>query len=179
MRKNIKRFLFLHAMYLWELFTKALYFLPPFLKSLCYKLLFKKIGANVFIDMGCYFRYPKKISIGSNVSINRNCKIFGSYHIRNAEIHIGDNVRIGPEVVIFGAGHDHSCIDLPDTAESVSIEDNVWIGGNSTILQGVTIGNGSIVAAGSVVTRNIPPMKIVGGIPAKIIKERILKHAEK
>lgn len=176
---KIRMFVFLQTMYVWELMLKAIDLLPPFIKIIIYKLLFKKIGFNVFIDMGCYFRYPNRISIGSNVSINRNCKIFGSYHIKNAEIRIGNNVRIGPEVVIFGAGHDHSFINLPNIADSIIIENNVWIGGNSTILHGVTIGNGSIVAAGSVVTTNIPPMKIVGGVPAKILKDRILKEVEK
>jgi acetyltransferase-like isoleucine patch superfamily enzyme len=176
MNKNTLRFLFLHAMWAWEISNKLVGFLPPFCRTFIYKIIFNKIGKNVFIDMGCYFRYPQKISLGSDVSINRNTKFFASYHNKNAFITIGNNVRIGPEVVFFGAGHDHTKLDLPDTAQSIAISNNVWIGGRAVILQGVNIGEGAIIAAGSVVTKNVAPMTIAGGVPAKFIKNRVINE---
>ena len=67
----------------------------------------------------------------------------------------------------FGAG-----LSLTDSAASIYVNDHVWIGGNSTILQGVTIGRGSVIAAGSVVTGDVPPGMIYGGVPAREIKQR-------
>jgi maltose O-acetyltransferase len=81
-------------------------------------------------------------------------------------------------VKFFAAGHDSQYLDLPDNSKSIEVQDHVWIGGNSTILQGVTIGEGAIVAAGSVVTKDVEPYTIVGGVPAKFIKPRKLKDVE-
>lgn len=130
------------------------------------------MGNNVFIDNGCYFRFPSRISIGNNVSINRNCTLLLSFHFKNTEIIIGNNVRIGPSVSMFAAGHDTTKHNLVDLAESIFIKDNVWIGGNCTILQGVTIHEGAVVGAGSVVTRDVPAYKIYAGNPAREIKQR-------
>jgi maltose O-acetyltransferase len=116
----------------------------------------------------------KQIKIGSRTSINRDCKLIASHYYKDVFIEIGDNVAIGPEVTFFAAGHDYRHIDLPDTADSIKICDNVWIGGRSVILQGVTVGEGAVIAAGSVVTKNVEPYTIVGGNPAKYIKDRTL-----
>ena len=94
--------------------------------------------------------------------------------VADAEIILGNNIALGPNVTLFGAGHDASALSLPDTAESIVIKDYVWIGGNSTVLQGVTIGEGAIVAAGSVVTQDVESYSVVAGIPAKKIKKRVL-----
>jgi acetyltransferase-like isoleucine patch superfamily enzyme len=140
--------------------------------------MFKKLGKSVMIDYQTYFRYPRKISIGSNVSINRGTKIFASYHYKEAEIIIGNDISIGPEVVIFSAGHDHQFINLPDIAKTIKINDCVWIGGRSVILPGVEIGEGAVIGAGSIVTKNIPPYTIAAGNPAKAIKPRTIKSQQ-
>lgn len=145
---------------------------PPPLRQLVYKILLKKLGKGSFIDYGTYIRYPFKVSIGNNVWINRNCSLYASGRIKNAEIILGNNVAIGPEVCIFSAGHDYNKLILPDIAKTVKIGDNVWIGGRSIILPGVEIGEGAVVGAGSIVTKNIGPYEIVAGNPAKFIKER-------
>lgn len=98
--------------------------------------------------------------------------MFGSYHIKEAEIIFGDNIALGPNVTIFSASHDYKYLNLPDTAKSVVIGDNVWIGGNSTILPGVVVGEGSIIGAGSIVTRSIPPYSVAMGNPAVVVKRR-------
>lgn len=146
--------------------------LPFVLKYPIYKILFNKVGSNFHIDFKTYFRYPSQISIGSNVSINRGCSFYPGYKIKEAKIIIGDNVAIGPEVSFFAAGHDTQDINLKDTGAPIVVESNVWIGGCSIILQGVKIGEYAVVAAGSVVTKDVEPYTIVGGIPAKFIKKR-------
>ncbi|EPM5659285.1 acyltransferase [Vibrio parahaemolyticus] len=110
-----------------------------------------RIGANTRIHGTCIHAY-ESITIGKNCLIAANCQIFD------------------------GSGHDLSFSDVENrintrgVSKPVLIEDNVWIGINSIILPGVTIGNGSVIAANSVVTKDIPPMVLAGGNPAKIIK---------
>ena len=100
-----------------------------------------------------------------------------------ANVYIGDDVMFGPRVTIVTGNHRTDLIGrtmksvtddekLPENDEDVIIENDVWIGANATILKGVTVGEGSIVSAGSVVTKSIPPYQIWGGVPAKFIKER-------
>lgn len=103
--------------------------------------------------------------------VNRNCTIVSA-----KEIHIGRGTTIGPNVCIYD--HDHNLKRLldnkeaPIVSESVIIEENVWIAANATILKGVTIGKCSVVAAGAVVTKSCPSYSIIGGVPAKLIKQR-------
>lgn len=100
-----------------------------------------------------------------------------------AKVYIGDDVMFGPRVTIVTGNHRTDLIGrtmksvtddekLPENDEDVIIENDVWIGANATILKGVTVGEGAIVSAGSVVTKSIPPYQIWGGVPAKFIKER-------
>lgn len=130
------------------------------------------------IDYKTYFRYPSKIEIGNNVTINRGCRIFASFYNKNAKVILGNNIAIAPDVTFFSAGHDYSKLSLPDNGESIIVHDNVWICGSSIILQGVTIGEGAIVAAGSVVVKDVEPYTIVGGNPAKYIKNRKIVSTE-
>lgn len=146
--------------------------MPYFIRDLFFRATLKKFGKNGFIDYGVYIRYPFKVSIGNNVWINRNCSLYPSAQVKQAEIVIGNNVAIGPETSIFSAGHDYMQLHLPDIAKTIKIGDYVWIGGRSIILPGVEIGEGAVVGAGSVVTKNIDPYTIVAGNPAKIIKKR-------
>jgi acetyltransferase-like isoleucine patch superfamily enzyme len=152
-------------------------FLPYILRYPLYKLFFKKFGKNIHIDFHTYFRYPNRITICSNVSINRGCSFYTGFYAKDAEIYIQENVAIGPEVTFFAAGHDSSDLNLADTGARIVVEKYAWIGGRSIILQGVVIGEGAIVAAGSVVTKNVQPWTIVGGVPAKYIKDRSINDS--
>jgi len=110
--------------------------------------------------------------IGNNVGIAQNCFI----QVRG-QVNIGNNIIFGPGVSIYSENHKFSDLDKyineqGETRQGVKIEDGVWIGSSATILDGVTLGNNSIVAAGSIVNKDVPPYTIVGGIPAKIIKYR-------
>ena len=111
--------------------------------------------------------FGKNISFGKNVFINAGC------HFQDqGGIKIGDGVLIGHNVVLATANHDLA----PSRSRKlhykpIVIGDNVWIGSNAVILQGVTIGDWSVVAAGAVVAKDVEPFTVVGGIPAKFIKK--------
>jgi acetyltransferase-like isoleucine patch superfamily enzyme len=112
------------------------------------------------------------ISFGKNSFCGGFC-IFGV----NEKITIGENVMIADAVCLRDTDHGHENLKKPMieqgiTTSPITIGDNVWLGRGVTVLKGVEIGNGAIIAAGAVVTKNIPPLSIVGGIPAKIIKMR-------
>lgn len=146
--------------------------LPGPVRYLCFKAALKRCGPGGYVDYQVYFRYPWKIALGKAVWINRGCRFYASYQIHDAHILVGDHVAFGPEVTVFSAGHDHRVLALTNTAKSVRIGNHVWIGGRAIILPGVTIGDGAVVGAGSVVTRDVLPYQIVGGNPARFIRMR-------
>lgn len=172
--KNLLRHLFTRYSYILNLLLIFSEILPPFLRNCLFKLMFSKFGKNVFVDYGVYFRFPSRIFISDQVTIGRGVSFFPSFHVKDAKIIIGSNVRIGPGVSFIGAAHCHRFLDLPDTGGSIVVEQNVWIGANSTILQGVMLGEGAVIAAGSVVTKDVGRFSIVGGVPAVKIKERVI-----
>lgn len=174
-RKNFLRVLFSYYSYLINVLLKIMDLMPPFLRNLILKITLGKVGKNVFIDYGVYFRFPKKIYFSNEVTIGTGCKFFPSYHAKDSKIFIGNNVRIGPDVAFIAGGHDHKKNNLPDTGGPILIGNNVWIGARSIILQSVKIHNGAIIAAGSLVNKDVGENEIFGGIPAKFIKKRIIE----
>jgi len=129
------------------------------------------VGNNVVIHENVFIRAKFTVTIGDNTTLNRNRCILDN-------VIIGKNVSIAPNVVIVGSNHifkDPEVLIKLQGSESkgIVIEDDVWIAANVTILDGVSIGQGSIIAAGSVVNKDVPPYTLVGGIPAKLIKERL------
>ena len=128
------------------------------------------------IDYHTYIRYMSKVEIGSGTTINRGCRLLASHFYKDVRIVIGNHVAVAPEVCLLAAGHNYKKKDLPDTAASIIIGDYVWIGARSIILQGVTVGEGAVIAAGSVVTKDVPPYSIVAGAPAKVIKKRLVEE---
>lgn len=164
--------------YLLNLGFLLLELIPYPLRIIAFKLFFDRLGKTVLIDYGTYFRYPKKIRIGDGVSINRGCELYAAHLATGGTITIGNNVALGPHVKVFAGGHDYNTLNLVDTAGPVVIDDFVWIGGNSTILPGVHIGEGAVIGAGSVVTRDIPSYSIAVGNPARVIKQRALSPVE-
>jgi acetyltransferase-like isoleucine patch superfamily enzyme len=146
--------------------------MPPFVRWGFYKLTCKRFGRRVLLDYDTYIRYPHKVSIGNDVLINRGCRIYPSLLNKSATISLEDGVVLGPQVTFFGAGQNPRTSDLADVADSIVVRRGAYIGGNSTIRYGVTIGEESVVAAGSVVVRDIPARTIAGGVPAKVIASR-------
>mgnify|MGYP000211546763 CR=1 FL=1 len=106
-----------------------------------------------------------KVSVANGTYINRNTLI-----ISEKEVNIGANCKISWDVIIMDSDM-HPLNSFTVQHKSVHIEDNVWIGCRCIILKGVTIGKGAIIAAGSVVTKDVPEMKIYGGVPAKYITD--------
>ena len=105
------------------------------------------------------------------LSVGRNSRLNGVHISAQLNIRIGDNVRIAPYTIILDSDfHDIKDHFSDGVAKEVIIEDNVWLATRTTILKGVTVGSGSVVATGSVVTRDVPPNCIVAGIPARVIK---------
>lgn len=114
-----------------------------------------------------YVDYGKHIKIGNGCFIQQCCTFFG-----RGGITLGKDVFVGPKVNIITINHDSNPENRSATyGRPVIIEDKVWIGINSTILPGVRIGYGAIIGANSVVTKDVPPMTVVAGNPAKVIKK--------
>ncbi len=143
---------------------------------LLYKYRFKKIEKNVIFNPFDNFSF-QNISIESDVYIGPGA----TFNASKSGITIKSKVMFGPNVTIMGGDHNTTTIGkymfdikdkLPENDQPVIIQKDVWVGANAIILKGVTIGYGSIVAAGSIVTKSIPPFTIVAGIPAKVIKNR-------
>jgi maltose O-acetyltransferase len=109
------------------------------------------------------------LRIGDHCRINRNCCLDA-----RGSLSIGNNVSISPEVTILTLQHFYNDPQFADDPRPVVIEDHVWIGTRATILPGVTIGRGAVVAAGALVTKDVAPCVIVGGVPARLIGEREL-----
>ena len=173
---SIKIFLFKSYSWIYNIMYFVIELTPPFLRYYFFQIALGKMGSNSFIDYKTYVRYPSKVFIGNNVMINRNCSLIPGLISNDSIIVIEDNTAIGPNVVFLAAGHDHTKLSLPDIGGRIKVHKFCWIGGNSTILQGVEIGEGSVIGAGSVVTKDIPPYSIAVGIPAKVIKKRILNE---
>lgn len=158
-------------------------------------------GENLIIEDNVFINALSKtgISLGSNVTIQRDSILICTGVIRNlgegiiihdnvglnsrvylggqGGIEIGENVIIGPDVKIFSENHNFANKEIlikeqGETRKGVKIGSDCWIGSSSIILDGVNLGNGCVVAAGSVVTKSFLPFSVIGGVPAKIIKLR-------
>lgn len=130
--------------------------------------LFDSVGKNPFIGDNFHCDFGKNIHLGNNFHADYNCTMLDL-----GEIRIGDNCLIGPDVGIYTAGHKIQPEGRTEDvfAQPINIGNNVWIGGHSTILSGVTIGDGAIVAAGSVVTKDVSFRTLVAGNPAVLKKQ--------
>lgn len=108
----------------------------------------------------------KNIHLGCDVFINAGCKFQDQ-----GGIYLGDRVLVGQNVVLATLNHGMDPARRGDLEPApIRVGNDVWIGANATVLPGVTVGDGAVIAAGAVVTRDVPPMTVVGGVPAKIIK---------
>jgi acetyltransferase-like isoleucine patch superfamily enzyme len=159
-----------------------------------------RLGKGVYLDQGVYLHaLPGGITIGDGtfimhhtmlhvfnfrnlpraaITVGRNCFI-GEFNVVRGQggVHIGDGVYTGPMVQIVAVNHVYDDPNRPIreqgiTARGITIEDDVWIGAGAAVLDGVTIGRGSVIGAGSIVANDIPPYSIAVGTPAKPIKDR-------
>lgn len=142
--------------------------IPKAIRQLGVKLYFERCGKNV--DIGRKVKLSSKVSIGDNSGIGDRCRLQG-------EVHIGNDVMMAPEVALIAINHVTDRKDIPmnrqgEVAKSINIGNDVWLGFRSIILSGVTIGDGAVIGAGAVVTKDVPSYTIVGGVPAKPIRTR-------
>ena len=136
------------------------------IRQLFSELIGKPVDASFGMFPPFYTDCGKNITVGKNVFINTGCRFQDQGGIR-----IGDHVLIGHNVVLATLNHDFAPYNRATMHPApIHIEDRVWIGANATVVPGVTIGENSIVAAGAVVTKDVPPNTIVGGVPAKVLK---------
>lgn len=134
------------------------------------------LGCNVTLLPFITIDQAQKVSISNNVSINSFTVI-----VAFENISIGDDVLIGPHVLIHSGNHKYKDHMMPIRTQGheqapIVIEDDVWIGAHAVVLKGVTIGRGTVVAAGAVVNRDVQPYSIVAGVPAKKIGDRRYSH---
>lgn len=125
--------------------------------------------------------YKNVIILGKNFEIGEYCTISSFVHIwaGKAGVKIGNRVMIASNVSITSLTHDYTKDNIrfaPIIDKSIIIEDDVWIGANSVILPGITLGKGSVIGAGSVVTKNVSAFSIVVGVPAKEINKRPVQN---
>jgi len=139
------------------------------LRRFCGKLVLSSCGKQVNIETNAVF--SPKVTLGDYSGIGINAKLYGTCHI-------GRYVMMGTDCTVITRNHRFDRIDIPmmqqgfEEERPVFIGDDVWIGDRVTLLPGVHIGEGCIVAAGAVVTRDVPPYSIVAGVPARVIRNR-------
>lgn len=151
------------------LFREWVMYLPVhFIRNLFIRATISSVGSNTSFLMGVEFRHGRNIRIGDNCVVNKKVLLDG----RGGKLIIGNNVDLAQETNIWTLQHDVHDDYHGDKGGDVIIEDYVWIASRVTVLPGVTIGRGAVIAANSVVTKNILPMTINAGIPAKVIGER-------
>lgn len=144
------------------------------LRRLACRLLMKRFDASSAIYRNVDLRSPYRIVVGAHTNINKRCVLDG-----RGGVIIGNNVDIAQDTNIWTEQHDYNSPTYKSVCKEVIIEDYVWLASRVTVLPGVHIGRGAVVASGAVVTKDVPPLAIVAGIPAKIIgyrKEEALQY---
>lgn len=137
------------------------------LRRLWLRLVRVRIGEGSFIMKDNYFMRPNALVVGNHSHINRGCLLDA-----RGGLVIGDNVSISHHVSLVTGGHEVNSPHFAVRFKEIRIEDYVWIGVGATILQGLTVGKGAVVCAGAVVTGDVAPYTIVGGVPAREIGKR-------
>jgi acetyltransferase-like isoleucine patch superfamily enzyme len=173
MKGTIKSFIVIS----YEMIMNILFALPRFrffifLKKLLLQLMGAKIGKRVVIYPGVWITPGRNLVVEDNVDLAKDVLI-----TTGGGVHIGERVLVGYRTQILSSDHHIPPIGEPfpisgEKWGKVTIEKDVWIGANCVITSGVTIGEGAVVAGGSVVTKDVPSNAIVGGVPAKLIKMR-------
>lgn len=139
------------------------------LRRFCGRLMLRSCGKQVNIEQKA--RFSSRVSLGDYSGIGVNAKIYGTCTI-------GSHVMMGEDCTVITRNHCHDRTDIPmmeqgfEEEQPVYIGNDVWIGDRVTILAGVHVGNGAVIAAGAVVTKDVPPYAVVGGVPARVLRFR-------
>jgi len=137
------------------------------IRNLIYRTFGMRIGRGSHIYGGVEVRNPRGIMIGTGTSIGHNVILDG-----RGGLVIGNNVNFSSGVWVWTVEHDVASPDFKGSSAPVAVEDYAWLSCRVTVLPGITLGEGAVVAAGAVVTKDVEPYTIVGGVPAKKIGER-------
>lgn len=138
------------------------------LRTLFYRIWLGKLGRRAAVHLHCRFRDGRNVSIGDNVVVNYGTMLDGRFY----PVEIGSNVSVGPNAQIYTLSHDPQSERFATAGGPVVLEDYCWVAANALILPGVRVGYGAVVAAGSVVTKDVPAHTIVAGVPAKPVGKR-------
>lgn len=134
--------------------------------------MFDDAGTEINVERGAWFGSGKGIRIGDRSGIGLDCLVMGT-------VTIGSDVMMGPRCLLVSETHRTTDVDRPMSTQGMGadvpivIEDDVWLSGHVVVLPGVRIGRGSIVAAGAVVTEDVPPYSVVAGVPGKVVRSRL------
>ena len=131
------------------------------------KLIRARLGKGTYLNRHCYIMDPNRLTVKDYSHVNRGCTLDA-----RGGLTIGSSVSVSHGVMLMTGSHDINASNFPVGYLPIDIDDYVWIGCGAIVLQGVKIGKGAVVAAGAVVTKDVPPFAIVGGIPAKVIGKR-------
>jgi galactoside O-acetyltransferase len=151
----------------------------------------KAVGRNLVIRDGVHIEQPHLVSVGDDVLFNQGVHVdpcgeeivigskthFAPYAVLYGPLEIGSKCAFAAHVVLASIGHTYDLpdvpfVNLPARKKKIVVEDNVWVGANAVIIQGVRIGTGSIIDAGAVVTHDVEPYSVMGGVPARLIRKR-------
>lgn len=160
---------------LFNLITQFIMWIPfYYIRTSYLRLFIKHLGKSSAIKRNIEIRKPQNITIGTHTTINTRTLLDG----RGGRVIIGNNVDIAQDVQIWTLQHDYNSPDYSAIGDSVIIHDYVWIGTKAIILPGITLGKGAVVAAGAIVTHDVPEYTVVAGIPAKqiAIRSRYLRY---
>jgi acetyltransferase-like isoleucine patch superfamily enzyme len=152
---------------------------------------FKHAGKNLKIAENVKILNPELVSVGDNVTFYYGVYVqptggeivigsdthFAPFGIFYGPLSVGNKCAVAAHVVFASVAHSHADSDVPFIEQPmdqrmITLEDNVWIGANAVILPGVRIGTGSIIGAGAVVTKDVPPYSVMGGVPVRLIRKR-------
>lgn len=175
---DVRRRRFVNGLYVWALHWLHLLLdlLPAPLRRILWRPFLGKCGRGVLIDHKVHFKYPWLVELGDDVSINRGVEFYPGM-MQKARICIGSRVRIAPNVRLHAAGHDPGDPLLRDSAADIVVGEDAWLGAAAIVLPGVRIGARAVVAAGAVVTDDVPEGAIVAGVPARVVRMREEPHA--
>ena len=177
MGKSLRRRFWLIFYYLFAKHLPASYQYQPLgtlakkMRAAACRRIFRKTGSRINVERGAYFGTGHDIEIGDHSGIGINC------HVPN-NIKLGKDIMMGQDVLIIAENHKFEGLETPMrlqgfiSTDPVVIEDDVWIGARVIILPGLRIGNGAILGAGAVVTKDIPPLAICAGNPARVLRYR-------
>lgn len=159
-----------------EAMWRAADLMPPPARMALLRRALGTCGKTTWIEYGCRLRRPECIHVGDDVIIGQGTRLMG---YSQAGIYIGNHVMFAQEIFATTVGHffdgeihQPPAFETTGTYGEIHVGDWAWIGARATLLPGVRVGEGAVVAAGAVVARDVPPWTIVGGVPAKVIKPR-------